>query len=353
MKMIKSLKLAALGLGLTCSAATLSAQKDRTMLSSYLMLDVPDKQAKKALRCVLLGTNKEGFLFYKDNIRSAKIYKQKIKSYPGIWVFEPRDVRDAKNLFEDRNYKEALDAFKVIQKKYNDFKYLNDSYFEIAQYYEMECYRKLNDFKSLSKKLEVYRPDRLTRPGVVAQTKLYRMYDAVHKKDWGRLKTMCYDNVKDPSLTLSQRAQIAFCLGQAYEGLKEYNDALNAYATAMTSDFNRSESIVRESALRSLGIFATDEEVIVAMDLWKSADEDKNSAGYRKLGEANSLSRLYETAGLGFGQALPANYKKFQEFTTDEMALKLKERAEKETEDDIDAAAEIGVDNKPEDEAKK
>lgn len=347
MKMIKSLKLAALGIGLTCSATTLSAQKDPTMVSGYLMLDVADKQGQKALRCVLLGTNQDGFLFYKENIRSTRITKQRIASYPGIWLFEPRDVRDAKNLFEDRKYKEALEAFKAVQKKYNDFKYLSDSYFETAQYYEMECYRKLKDFKSLSDKLQVYRPDRLTRPGVIAQTKLYRMYDAVHKKDWPRLKTMCYDNVKDSGLTLNQRAQVAFCLGQAHEGLKENNDALNAYATAMTADFNRSESTVRESALRSLGIFAADKEVKIAMSLWKKSDEDKNSDGYRKLGEANALSRLYDVAGLGFGVALPAEYKEFQRFTTDAMALKLKKRAEKEAEADIDAAEEVGVDNKP------
>jgi len=332
--MIQSLKVALIGLGLSCSASTLSAQ-ERTMISGILT-----DSNQKSQKVVLIGSNNKGFLFYKENPKSANTVRAKIDSYLGIWLFEPTDVRDAKNLFESRKYKEALNAFKKLQVTYGDFKYLNDSYYETAEYYEMECYRKLKDYKSLSAKLETYRPDRLTRPGIVAQRKLYRMYDAVEKKDWPRLQTMCDDNIQGVDLTLGQRAQIAYCLGLAYEGQKNTNDALNAYATAMTADFNRSEVIVRESALRSLGILTADEEVKVAMELWKTPDEDKNSNGYRKLGEANALARLYDTAGLGFGVALPADYKKLQSFTSDQTAERLKNREAKVLEEDIDEVEE-------------
>ena len=340
MKMIQSLKLALVSLGLSCSISSLAAQEEKTLISGYLMLADGNRKFQPM---VMIGTNKQGFLLFKENAKSTRVYRERISKYPGIWLFEPKDVTDAKNLFESRKYKEALGAFKKLQVTYKNFKYLNDSYFETAEYYEMECYRKLKDYKSLSARLETYKPDRLTRPGIVAQTKLYRMYDAVEKKDWSRLQTMCDDNILDPELTLSQRAQVSYCLGLAYEGQKLNNEALNAFATAMTADFNRSESIVRDSALKSLGIFAADKEVTLAMSLWESADEDTNSAGYRKLAEANALARLYDTAGLGFGVALPAEYKKFQKFTSKEMVERLKAREAKLLEEDIDEVEEKGV----------
>jgi hypothetical protein len=94
----------------------------------------------------------------------------------------------------------------------------------------------------------------------------------------------------------------------------------------MTSDFTRSESIVRESALNSLRIFEEDQEVKIAIGLWGTPEEKKSSAGYRKLAEANALARLYDKAGLGSGVELPSKYKKFQEFTSEEMLKKLAKR---------------------------
>jgi len=316
MKMIQSLKFALLGVGLACVTPSLLAQEERTQISGYLMLA---EGTPKYLPVVLIGTNSRGLLFYKENPKAANIIRARIDKYPGIWLFEPKDVTAAKDLYESRKYKEALTAFKKLQVTYRDFKYLNDSYFETAEYYEMECYRKLKDYNSLSKRLETYRPDRLTRPGVVAQTKIYRLYDAIHKKDWSRLETLCDDYIKDPELTLSQRAQISYGFGLAYDGQKRYDDALNAFATAMNK------------------------EVQVAMRLWKTEDEETNSAGYRKLAEANALARLYDTAGLGFGVALPADYKKFQTFTTDQMAQRIKDREASKLQEDIDTVEEKGV----------
>jgi len=153
------------------------------------------------------------------------------------------------------------------------------------------------------------------------------MYDAVHKKDWSRLNTLCQDYIQDEAITLGQRAQITFCQGLAYEGLGQSNDALNSYATAMTSDFTRSESIVRDAALNSLRIFDADEDIKIAISLWETEDEDVSSVGYRKLQEANALARLYDKAGFGSGVELPANYKKFQKFTSAAMLEKMKAKA--------------------------
>ena len=318
MKIIHLIKSSLFLIALSCSTTSLMAQEERQMISGYLM------EANGAQKPILLvGTNNKGLLFYKENL-NAKIQKSPITKFSAIWVFEPKDVTKAKNLYEARKYKQALVEFKKLQIIYKDFKQLDDNYIEIAKYYEMECYRKLKDYKALSDKLEKYSLAKLTHPVIIKQVKLYKMYDAVHKNDWANLQVMCEEFVKDIELTLNQRAQVSYCLGLAYEGQKQYDEALDAFATAMTADYNRSDSVVRESALKSLGIFAADKEVLAAMKLWKSDDENKYSEGYRKLSEANALARLYDTLGLGFGVSLPVDYKKFQSFKSDDVTQQSK-----------------------------
>lgn len=317
MKILKSITAAASAI--IFSTLLTNAQKGAPMVSAYLI-----KADASYDRVIVMGSNSAGNVFYKETANAVQTVKAPIAGFSGIWLFEPADVTAAKNLFEERKYQEAKDAFIALQKRYTNYKYLDDSYYELSQFYEMECYRKLKEYDTLASKLELYAPSRLTRPGQVLQTKLYRMYDAVNKKDWSRLNTLCKDYVQEPGLTLGQRAQVAFCQGLAYEGLKQDNDALNAYATAMTADFTRSESIIREAALNSLRIFDADEEIKIAIGLWGTPEEEKQSAGYRKLQEANALARLYDKAGLGAGVELPAKYKKFQEFTSEAMKAQLK-----------------------------
>lgn len=315
--MIKSITMTATALVLS---TVLNAQEASPMVSAVLTKDDGSFE-----RVLVIGSNKAGNIFYKSNPKAVNTIKTPIGNFSGIWLFEPKDFKAAKNLFEARKYKEAKDEFIALQERYSSYKYLEDNYYELSQYFEMECYRKLKDYETLSKKLELYAPDKLTRPAQQQQTKVYRLYDAVHKKDWVRLVTLCKDLSED-ELSLSQRAQVAFCHGLALEGLKKDNDALNAYANAMTADFTRSEVIVRDAALNSLRIFGADEDVKIAINLWKTPEEEKGSAGYRKLAEANALARLYDKAGLGSGVELPAKYKEFLKYTSDEMLEQLSKR---------------------------
>lgn len=317
MKILKSITATISVLAL--STILTSAQKGAPMVSGYLI-----KADGAYERVLVMGSNKQGNIFYKENPNSVTTVKAPIGAFSAIWQFEPADYTAAKNLFEARKYQEAKDAFIALQSRYKNYKYLDNSYYELSAFYEMECYRNLQDYETLAKKLELYQPDKLTRPWQVQQTKLYRMYDALHKKDWARLDSLCQDYVQDKGITLSQRAQIAFCQGVAYEGLEKDNDALNAYATAMTADFTRSEGIVRNAALNSLRIFDKDKEIKIAKRLWGTDEEDKSSVGYRKLKEANALARLYDKAGLGGGVQLPAKYKEFQKFTSEAMLERLK-----------------------------
>jgi hypothetical protein len=102
-----------------------------------------------------------------------------------------------------------------------------------------------------------------------------------------------------------QRVQVAYCHGLAYEGIKKPVKALNAYATAMVSDYGASEELVRLAALNSLRIYKADKDVQLAIKLWGTEDEDKNSNGYFRLREAGALAKAYKVV---IGKSLPAEF---------------------------------------------
>jgi len=278
------------------------------------------------LRCIVLGT-RGGKIFYKANFNSAQTDSKPLTKFSGIFLFDPPAFAEAKTLFRDRKYTEALAKFKECKGFYEKFRELDNNFHDLSVFYMLECYRKLYDYASIDKELELFISDKLTRPSHQTQMEIYKLWSAVNTKNWARLKAMTLE-WREKKVPIGIRAQIAFCEGLAHEGLAETSEALNAYAMAMTADFTKSDSIVRQAALNSLRIYANDEEVKTAIKVWKTEYEEKNKPGYVKLSEANALARIYDKAGLGAGVELPAEYKKFQEFTSDETLERLKEKDE-------------------------
>jgi len=110
---------------LTVSSLLSSAQEP--LVSAYLM------QAGKAPdRVLVIGSNSAGNVFYKETANAVNTLRAPIGKFTGIWMFEPKDVTAAKDLFEARKYEEAKEAFIALQTRYKNFKYLDDSYFEIS-----------------------------------------------------------------------------------------------------------------------------------------------------------------------------------------------------------------------------
>lgn len=284
------------------------------------------KDDGKYNRVLFVGATKAE-IFFKDNLRSVTINRAPTASFSGIFMFDPWPYREAKELFEGRKYAEALDKFIECKETYKPFRPLDNNYSDLAAFYELECYRKLKRYADIDEKMKLFIADKLTRPSMREQLDTYKLWQAVNAKNWARLNILCND-LTEKRVSISIRAQISYCHGLALEGLGQENKALNAYAKAMTADFTKSDVIVREAALNSLRIFSKDEGIKTAMELWGKEEEDKNTAGYARLKEANGLARLYEKADLGAGVALPADYKKFQEYTTSDMLERLKEKEE-------------------------
>ncbi len=323
MKILKSIVGLAIASSLTLNAQTKSSDK----LVSGILINANGQY----VRALVLGSTKKE-VYYKTNPNSTQTLKVKRTSLSGLFLFDPKPYREARALYKGRKYTEAIEQFKKCQELYKNFRELDDNFYTLSGYYQLECYRKLYDFESLSKTLELFIGDKLTRPSHQTQLAVYKLWDAVHTKNWSRLDLMCKEWDKK-QVPISVRTQIEYCHGLALEGLGKKTEALNAYAKAMTADFTKSDSIVRQAALNSLRIYADDEEIKLAMKLWKTEDEDKQSAGYGKLAEANALARIYEKADLGAGVALPSKYKVFLKYITDEMKEHLKEKEDAAKED--------------------
>jgi len=278
------------------------------------------------LRCIVLGV-RNGKIYYKNNFRAAQTESKPLTTFSGVFLFDPPAFAEAKELFRARKYKEALELFQECKEYYKLFRGLDNNFYDLSIYYSLECHRKLYNYAEIDKILELFISEKLTRPSHQTQMEVYKLWSAVNTKNWSRLKAMAAD-WREKKVPIGIRAQIAFCEGLAHEGLGETSEALNAYAMAMTADFTKSDSIVRQAALNSLRMYATDEQVKTAMKVWKTEYEETNKPGYIKLGEANALARIFEKADLGAGVALPAEYKVFLKYITDEMIEQLKEKEE-------------------------
>lgn len=308
---MKAFTVSALALLMALPAAR--AQGQRFQQEAYLVID-----ANTAQRVWIGDANKTEFLYFEteQGVSSQKMRNSKPQA---IWLMEPAAYTEAVELFQGRKYEEALAKFREVRETYKKLIELPDNHSSLAAFYEMECLRKLQRLDDLAKAQESFLPDdrdSLTRPHQLTQLELYAMWDAVRTKDWSRLETICNGRLEDNKLPGYQRAQIGYCLGLALEGQDKPLDAINAFNIAMTADSGASEVVTRDAALRSLRLYAADEELQRAMKLHGTDREKAGSTGARRLGQAAALADLFQLS-LGDGMALPAEFEALLKFKGD------------------------------------
>lgn len=229
-----------------------------------------------------------------------------LSSVQALYLLEPKVYRDAMELYQARKYAEAKDLFAQAKMLYKPTAALDNNYSTLGAFYELECLRRLGDLEGLSKALEGFRKDGLTREHHLRQLEVYVFWDAVRQKSWDRLVALGEARLQE-KLPSYQRAQVAYCVAQAYEALKQPSKALNAYNTAMVADIGATEEIADKSAIAVMRIHMASPEVQLAMKLWKTEDENKSSSGYLHLQEAASVAGLYDLT-LGGGKKLPNEF---------------------------------------------
>jgi len=267
---------------------------------------------------VLIVSYKNGFAQYKLNARDLNQTRKGPKDIEAIYFREVPIFTEAMALYKSRKYAEAKAKFLECEEAFKNVDTAPNNYGSLAGFYALECSRRSFDLDALSAGMEKFRKEGLTRENHLQQLEVNSFWEAVRLKDWERLNRLSKD-WRSRKVTGSQRAQIAYCHGQALEQLSKKNpklitDALNAYNMALSADFTSSTELVIGAASNALRIYSKDPEVKLAIKLWGSDDENQNSAGYQRLLEANALVKLYNQAGLNKIKALTDSAKSFLKY---------------------------------------
>lgn len=245
-----------------------------------------------------------------QSLNRTRMPRNEIKS---VYFFEPPLFKEAMELYESRDYKTAREKFAECKEAFEAVKNLPGNYGTLAGFYELESCRKLGDLEALRSLRDAYQFDALVRDNHRHQLEVYDVWDAVRTKGWARLDSLATKLLEEKKWVGEHLAQIHYCHGLALEGLGRDTDALIAFNGAFTADYTASETITKKAALSALRILKENEEVQLAMQLWGTKDEDRNSTGHALLLEANALCTLWKEA-LGRGQALPAEYSAFLKY---------------------------------------
>lgn len=276
----------------------------------------------------IVGASKTN-VFYLETEGDEQPQSVRRSQVEGVYLMDPADYVAAMDLYKDRKYSEAYKRFGEVKKKYKKMELLADNYHHLAGFYELECLRKQMDLAGLTKAVADFGTPDLLREDQLKQLEAYAFWGGIQAEAWGRVIRMAQD-WKDKRLPVSIRAQVAYCHGLALEKDGRKEEALEAYAVAMTADYTKSEVIVRNAVLNSLRVYKSYPNMQNAID--KKMLQDRN------LRAAGALAALYESAGLGAGVDLPSEYKVFIEFAPDVVVPE--EKKEKEASTASDKAAE-------------
>ena len=261
----------------------------------------------------MLDANKTEFL-WTENDRSTLNRRQRLSSCT-VYFIHPPELIEAQELYKSRNYKDAAEKFAQCFKDYERFKEVPGNPATLAGFYEMECYRRLEDLETLMSLAGKYDPQHLLHQNHKLQYELYSVFwDAVRTKGWSRLEAICDDpKWRDRKMPGSLRAQLCYCQGLAREGIGKPIKALNSYNGAFVADFAASEEITRKSALNCLRIILDHPDVKTAMELYSTEDYSDESNGAELIKEATALLTLWDKV-LGAGEKIPAKYKVFLKY---------------------------------------
>lgn len=246
---------------------------------------------------------------YKTTAISTTFQDAKLSDFSAVFLKRPPEYAEAMDLYEGRKYKEAQEKFAEVKEYYKPIAGLKDNYHTLAAFYEMESMRKQGNLEGLAEALKTFIKAPLTRDNQLRQLDLYVLWDAVRTESWDRVLPIAAER-DDELLPGEQRAQVAYCTGLALENLNRPAEAIIAYNVAITADAGASEEIAQNAALAALRVYAADEEVQTAIEVWGTEDENKNSGGYTRLIEAAGLASFYDKF-LKVGKSLPSDLEKF------------------------------------------
>lgn len=228
-----------------------------------------------------------------------------------LFFEEPLEYRAALDLFLNRKYKEALKAFKAVQKTYESVKDVPFNYSAMSALRALECEFKLMNAAEMAKADTAWLKKVLPMEGAKNQVAVFDLWKHVEKKDWASLEKEAKSLLEKKKLPRAIVAQGSYLLGLAYANQGKAEDALNSFSEAMLIDSTNSIEITRESILRSMEIYSKDEGVV--QFLQANASIPKGVAVPRKVKEGAALMHMWKN-NLFISPTLPKEYEKFLGF---------------------------------------
>lgn len=268
-----------------------------------------------------------GTVWFRITPVSSRIKSLKLDTLTAFYVARPKDYIEAVELYEDRKYEAALQAFQEVKKKYANFTQTENSFPALSGLYELDCLRKLKQYNKLAQTEKVYSDGQyLTKQSDKFKVEIYKLWTSLDAKEYPLIVKQYKTKWEKQKLPGNLRAQVEFIYGKAQEAEKEPGEALIAYCKAMNADFAGSEVLTLEAIDASLNLIDNDEEAQEVRDLWDKGERDLiqpkiNTMPYMRLLEACALVKVHDKlAYSGFddeGNAikLPAKYTKYLKYT--------------------------------------
>lgn len=256
-----------------------------------------------SVETVFLTSANKTLIEFKKNAKAVDKVRKKMSDYDSIYIMEPKEFVDAMELYMSRDYKGAKEALKVVQGEYKSFTGIPGNYAILATFYEMECERKLGNLDALEAIRSKFIPDALLRESHKKQLELYStVWDAVRKEEWPRILELS-KSLEGQKLTNSQRAQVAYGVGLAYEKTGKVKEALDSYNDALVSDFGASEAVCQKAILGAIRVIKAQQGAEKAI----KAGPDSIKAGSplsQSLAEGAALVTLWDMS-IGGGKPIP------------------------------------------------
>ena len=267
---------------------------------------------------VLAISYSAGTMTYKKSEKSLNLQRVQKPKLEAVYFYEPKAYKEAMGHYHSRNYAEAKEIFAKLETEYKTVDTLPDNYSTLSGFYKMECSRRMNDLEALSAELEKFHKKGLSRETHLQQLEVYSFWEAVRLGDWDRLDRLAVE-WQPRSLAAGMRVQIEYCHARALDNLcqkdpSRKSQAINAYNRVLTADGTTSMELVLAAALGALNLYSNDDGVKLAMRVWGTDDENRRSAGYERLLEANTLVKFYKQSGFDDLQPLAKEHEKFLEF---------------------------------------
>jgi len=270
----------------TCLALSASAESLKAKVS------IPVKDGKPIITDVTIEELNDKDITFIDTTSTKRKYA--LEDTLSVFIYRPEIYTDALEAYHDGDLKAAQKMFSKCKTDFQLFKNTENSYPLLASFYEMECARRLGDYKTLDNLQKLFIPKNLKIESHRSQVEVYTAWEAYNGKDWSRLLAMMPEWEKK-NITATQRAQLEYCFGAALMETGEINRARVAFSSSLALNQFKEPELFILAAKRGIDSILADKRVDTIKSKVLGGEEITDpTRTYYKLLEAVSIARMWD-----------------------------------------------------------